>query len=151
MPRDPYVSPNPPSFNIAVPSNDIFSLGCVSVEMKTVRLGHTITKMREFGMGDHTVLEEDHFCQADYEHPQAFTKLATWTDGLGCGDTYPNLMKTMIDPDPKERPTAKEVLHRIAEMRVCRHLRCRNYCASPKEEGPVKITAELWRNDSKFQ
>ena len=86
------------------PAADIFSLGCVFIEMYTVLSGR---KMRD--------LQKRRTDPRGAAYRYNLPAIRTWLDELEKGknyetkDTFLNIVKHMIDPDPARRPSAAEV------------------------------------------
>jgi len=103
---------------------DIFSLGCVFLEI------YTILQRRR--VGDFVRFRTDEFGRSDYRYTIART--LEWMalvdeNHYETKDRFQGLLKRMIDSDPDRRPTAQDV-HR--ELRTCHTLnrvpRCGEIC-----------------------
>lgn len=90
---------------------DIFSLGCVFIEVYTVLQGRRI--------GEFVAFRTDELGRSDYRYTNA--KALEWM-ALVDGNDYPTkdrfqgVLKRMIDSDPEKRPTAQDVHQKL---RIC--------------------------------
>ena len=92
-------------------SSDIWSLGCVFLEMTTVLKGHRITDMQEFLKGLH----------GSYRFYKCKSGIAEWANGLrASGSASDNLPLKwtgwMLRIEPKSRPSAEDVYQEITSQ-----------------------------------
>jgi serine/threonine protein kinase len=98
--------------------SDIFSLGCVFLEIITVELGHTLKELNDF------ILENSPYAEKYVIYCKHINSMRRWLAGLQeqhlsvlqC--TVIKFCYQMLDPDPKVRPRATDICTALKEVQT---------------------------------
>ncbi|KAL5386078.1 hypothetical protein PMIN02_008665 [Paraphaeosphaeria minitans] len=154
MNENQYASPDHPSSKWAQPPDDIFSLGCVFMEMETVRSGRSLREMHKFLLGETESESTDTTEGArtresdeentrrqppiQYKRPEVLDKIPHWLKQIGSSSSgFYELACKMMQADAKLRPSAEHVLGDIARCKVGKEPMCGNDCMPHR--GPQDI------------
>ena len=113
------------SISVGRPEADIFSLGCVFLEIYTVINGRRIRDFEDF--------------RAKEEGSQAYCytlpKTLEWLSGLDpetyeTKDQFQGILRRMIDEDPGKRPKARDVCNVLRQCKSSNgNPRCGSFCS----------------------
>ena len=142
----PYTAPEVASYQKRNSASDIWSLGCVFLEMVSVLKGETVERMRTFFEGKNE----------SYRIYENLNAVPEWLDqlklrGEGKDDVPVEWVRQMLHEDQESRPTAAKVANDIVfacvEQRV---LFCGPCCTeevnfSDADDGEDEDEDELWK------
>ena len=119
-----------PETQVPQRSLDIFSLGCVYVEIETVRRGFSIQQMRDYLAGTTSSPGQTTF--VEYHKSNIMNELPRWirileADG-GTSHALAELMIEMVNNSAPMRPTIEQVLQRVSQCREDGRPLCGNFC-----------------------
>lgn len=133
-------------------SSDIWSLGCVFLEMTTVLKGRTVAAMRQ----------QFKRINDSYKFHECLPAIASWSQDLcNLGEKYDNFLLEwtagMMQFDPKSRPSADDLCTGIAGFASITTDEVRHFCGDCRADGDDTVSSvgsesndDIWsdRNDA---
>ena len=113
------------------PKADVFSLGCVFLEIYTVIRGRRLQDFEKFRADD----------SGRHSYRDTLPKTLEWLSSLDGDDRYENkerfqgILRRMIDEDPRQRPEARDVCSVLRQCESCDgNPRCGSTCVIDEDK-----------------